>query len=219
MIDEKRSIDVKMSGAIGEIASALAKAQSEFPSIKKSQKVDFTHEGKRTNYSYADLSKFVEVIRPILSKNEIAVLNPTITDERGVGVSTLLAHSSGQWLHSGLLFMRPGNNKPQSAGSAGTFARRYSLVSFLSLISEDDDDDALAAQHALEPVFTGTKQQMEVLMSLFNQYPLHKDDRRKLTDWLIEQKHPADAETLQITVAKASEKIAAKKGSNDEADK
>ena len=114
--------------------AALAKAQSEFKPIKKDQ--------KGYNYKYADINSILEVIRPILSKHEIAIVQMPIFDNDRLVLQTLMAHSSGESIEFKtpiLLEESKGMNKAQSFGSATSYARRYALVSCLSLEMEDDD--------------------------------------------------------------------------------
>ena len=191
------------SPGIGKIAAALAKAQAELPIIKKNKKVELNN----TSYTYADLSVFLEASLPILAKNDIAVLNPSVTGSEGVGVSTVLVHSSGEWFRSGVVWMKPSDKKPQSIGSILSYARRYSFVSFVSMATGQDDNDAIAENSGEIVPFTGTKKQMEIVSSLFNIHKLHKSDRQKLTDWLIVGKHPSDKDSLSTTIAAAAAKI------------
>mgnify|MGYP003414440743 CR=1 FL=1 len=67
-------------------------------------------------------------------------------DGTSVQISTLLIHETGEWLESETLTMKPVKNDPQGMGSAITYARRYSLQSFLSLNTGEDDDGNNASQ-------------------------------------------------------------------------
>ena len=60
-----------------------------------------------------------------------------------VSVTTLLLHSSGEWIKD-TLSLRPAKDDAQGAGSAITYARRYSLASLVGVVA-DEDDDAEAA--------------------------------------------------------------------------
>lgn len=61
----------------------------------------------------------------------------------GVSVTTVITHSSGQWLSSGELTLTPTKKDPQGYGSAITYEKRYQLASMFG-ISSDIDDDANA---------------------------------------------------------------------------
>lgn len=214
VVDIPKPEQPRQSHTIGKLALALSKAQAKFPIITKSSLVDFTHNGKQTKYSYADLALFVEATRKPLAENELAVLNDTWTTPNGIAATTKLMHSSGEWVESRPMVIRPSDNKPQSIGSASTYARRYSQTGFLNLASSTDDDDAAAAADRAPSVFTGTKDQMTIITELFNQHEIHKDDRKKLTDWIIStEKHADDKASLEVTVAAAAKKIKANEGS------
>ena len=128
------------SETIGELSKALGKAQSEFPQIKRSQKVNFaTAGGTRIKYSYAPLSEIFDAIRKPLAENGLAISQPmTIIDGKLI-VETVLSHSSGEWI-SGQILIESQKLDPQSIGSALTYARRYSLSALLGIASEEDDD-------------------------------------------------------------------------------
>ena len=128
------------SETIGELSKALGKAQSEFPQIKRSQKVNFaTAGGTRIKYSYAPLSEIFDAIRKPLAENGLAISQPmTIIDGKLI-VETVLSHSSGEWI-SGQILIESQKSDPQSIGSALTYARRYSLSALLGIASEEDDD-------------------------------------------------------------------------------
>ena len=128
------------SDTIGELSTALSKAESEFPQIKRSQKVNFaTAGGTRIKYSYAPLSEIFDAIRKPLAENGLAISQPmTIIDGKLI-VETVLSHSSGEWI-SGQILIESQKSDPQSIGSALTYARRYSLSALLGIASEEDDD-------------------------------------------------------------------------------
>lgn len=134
----------RTSPTIGELAGALAKAQGEFHAVLKdlTAKVK-TKSGGEYTYQYADLGSVLEAIRKPLSANGLAILQPVSTSADKVKVTTLLSHSSGEWISSSLvLTVEVNGNNPfiQSAGSAMTYGRRYGLSGLLSIATEADDD-------------------------------------------------------------------------------
>lgn len=209
------------SDQIDKLLGAISKAQAKFPSIKKSESVDFTHNGKRTNYSYADLAKFVAAIRPHLAENGLGVMHDCKTIPAGCSASTFIGHSSGQWMKSGAIIVRPSDTKPQTIGSALTYARRYSLTSFLSLCSEDEDDDAAAAS-GIEPAERepfGTPDHMALAAAIMTKYEVHQKDRQSVINWLVESKQSSDPSVLDLTIKRAAMAIkvtAAKEASKDD---
>src|SRR3954454_3924046 len=93
----------RCSESIGSIAGALAKAQAELVNPEKSLSGTITVSGPRGGqraFRYAPLSAGLEIVRTSLGKHEnAAVQTTTIAIDAGlVRVTTLLAHSSGEWI-------------------------------------------------------------------------------------------------------------------------
>lgn len=113
---------------------ALAKAQSEFPLIKKEDKNPFFKS------KYAGLPSVLEVVLPILHKNGLYLVQIPISESERVGVETRITHAESGESVAGSFTMALAKNDPQGAGSAITYARRYALVSMLGLNVDEDDD-------------------------------------------------------------------------------
>lgn len=130
----ERHRHMKRSESINELAAALAKAQAEMTAAP----TDSTnpHYGS----AYADLESCWRTCRGPLSKNGLSVVQGVAATERGVLVTTLLLHASGQWIEDELE-MTPRDRSPQAAGSATTYARRYSLMAMVGLAPGPSDDD------------------------------------------------------------------------------
>jgi hypothetical protein len=129
------------SPEIHELAAALAKAQAV---IAGAEKVGFNPHFKS---KYADLSSVWEACRKALTANGLSVVQGTENGPDGgsVAVTTMLLHSSGQWMSS-TLTMRPTKDDPQGFGSACTYARRYALAAMVGVAPEDDDGNAASAK-------------------------------------------------------------------------
>lgn len=123
------------SASIAAIAAALAKAQGELTgAAKDSLNPHFKNK-------YADLSAIWDACRPALSKHGIAVVQSPSADGARVTLTTLLAHTSGEWIQAALE-MTAQQNTPQGIGSCITYARRYALASMVGVAPEDDDGNA-----------------------------------------------------------------------------
>ena len=93
------------SEKIGAIAAALARAQVNLTNPEKSLTAvihsPFPREDDRV-FRYASLASGLDIIRKTLSQQEIATVqtteNQSITGQ--VRLTTLLAHSSGEWISS-----------------------------------------------------------------------------------------------------------------------
>jgi hypothetical protein len=121
-----------MSPTVGKIFEALAKAQLQMrPASKDSKNPHFKN-------TYASLTSCIEACRPLL-EHGIAVLQPPVSHgPDGVTVTTLLGHSSGEWVR-GELYMPASKKDPQGFGSALSYARRYCLTSTVGIGADDDD--------------------------------------------------------------------------------
>jgi hypothetical protein len=136
----------RSSESIGAIAGALAKAQAELTNPEKSLTATIRspspREGDRT-FRYASLSTGLDIIRKALGKHEIAAVQTTSIDsETGlIRLTTVLAHSSGEWVSSDWPVCPVGETAaPHRMGAALTYARRYALFTLVGIAGEDDLD-------------------------------------------------------------------------------
>lgn len=124
----------------GLLAAALAKAQSKIVPPKKTRVVDFTFNGKRTNYKYADLADVLECIKIPLSENGLALFHQIGKSPEGFGMSTTLVHTSGESISTWYPLEDPSKGRPQEFGAVLTYARRYSISALVGVASEEDTD-------------------------------------------------------------------------------
>src|SRR5215510_13141573 len=93
------------SERIGSIAAALARAQAELMNPEKTLtaviRSPFPREDDRT-FRYASLASGLDIVRKTLSQQEIATIQTTRTEQASgqIHLTTLLAHSSGEWISS-----------------------------------------------------------------------------------------------------------------------
>lgn len=126
---------MKHSESIKEISQAIVKAQAELKNIAQ------TAENPFYKSSYAPLNKILDDIKPTLAKHNLAVLQDIGELPNGKqSISTILLHSSGEWIAQDGVGLTLEKNTPQGAGSAITYGRRYSLCAWLNISSEEDDD-------------------------------------------------------------------------------
>lgn len=126
------------SASLAALAAALAKAQGEMDAAAKDS-INPHFKSK-----YADLASVWDACREPLSKNGLAVLQPVSADGPNVTITTILAHSSGEWISESLT-MTAQQNTPQGVGSAITYGRRYGLSSMVGIAPDDDDGNAASA--------------------------------------------------------------------------
>jgi hypothetical protein len=128
---------MQKSEKINELCKALTLFHVKVDSISKDAKNPFFKS------SYATLHNIQEAIREPLAEAGLTVCQ--FPDEQN-GLTTIVMHTSGQWIES-TYYMNPVKNDPQSLGSSITYQRRYALCSALNLSIGDEDDDANIATH------------------------------------------------------------------------
>ncbi|OEC87854.1 MULTISPECIES: ERF family protein [Methanobacterium] len=89
---------------------------------------------------YATLSSILNLVRPLLSKNGLYLYQNAGNDENYVYIETKLIHTSGEYLQSSRLYLKPDKKTPQGIGSTITYGRRYQLAAVLGICDQDDDD-------------------------------------------------------------------------------
>src|SRR5215469_1243569 len=136
----------RSSESIGTIAAALAKAQAELTNPEKSLVATIRspvhREGDRT-FRYAPLSSGLDIVRKGLGRHEIATIQTTMIDKDAglLRLTTVLAHSSGEWISSEWPVCPIADiASPQRMGAALTYARRYALFTLVGIAGEDDLD-------------------------------------------------------------------------------
>ena len=136
----------RSSESIGAIAAALAKAQSELANPEKSLtatiRASHPRESDQT-FRYAALSAGLDIVRKSLGGHEIATVQTTAIDKEAgwIRLTTVLAHSSGEWLSSEWPVCAISETAaPRRMGAALTYARRYALFTLVGIAGEDDLD-------------------------------------------------------------------------------
>lgn len=135
--------EFQSSPTISALSAALSAAQGEMGGAKKGS---FNPHYKQ---KYADLSEVWGACREPLSKNGLAVIQLPSATGPTVCVTTVLTHSSGEWI-SCRLEMTSEKNTPQGIGTAITYARRYSLAAIAGVSQEDDDGNLASGRSGQE---------------------------------------------------------------------
>jgi hypothetical protein len=136
----------RSSGSIGTLAAALAKAQGELVNPEKSLvatiRADRRGAAEQT-FRYAPLSSGLDIVHKVLGRHEIATVQTTSIDQAAgmVNLTTVLAHSSGEWIASDWPVCALSETAtPHRMGAALTYARRYALFTLVGIAGEDDLD-------------------------------------------------------------------------------
>ncbi len=123
---------------IGELAKAMAAARKKFKVVKKDTLNPFFKS------KYADLAAVIEATAEPLAEHDLAIIQSPRFNGQTVTVVTMLMHGSGQWMRDDLTLPMQ-KFDAQGAGSAITYARRYSYQSFVNVAAEADDDGNAAS--------------------------------------------------------------------------
>lgn len=127
---------MRNSESLASISPALVKAINAIEGVKKGAANPFFKS------KYANLESVIEAAHDALAANGLAVMQgPGPMDGNCITLTTRLIHTSGEWIETD--FSLPaGKMDPQAAGSAITYARRYSLMAMLNMPALDDDGEA-----------------------------------------------------------------------------
>src|ERR1700689_1627208 len=134
------------SSSIANLAAALAKAQIALVNPEKSLVATIRQggaSGAEQTFRYAPLSSGLEIVRKTLGEHEIATVQTTAIDQGAgiVNLTTVLAHSSGEWISSDWPVCAISETAtPRRMGAALTYARRYALFTLVGIAGEDDLD-------------------------------------------------------------------------------
>ena len=137
LVFNERRKEVWKSNQLDKLGDALAKAQSEMKGAQKKSTNPFFKS------SYADLHTCIESSFPHLNKYGLSVIQGNYTDTKGsFYVTTMLLHSSGQWIKSKLK-MPITKADAQGVGATITYARRFALSAMVGISQYDDDGESI----------------------------------------------------------------------------
>jgi hypothetical protein len=129
------------SESIVAIAKALATFQQEVKQPEKNASNPFFKS------KYVSLESVVETINNFGPKNGLSFTQwPSVNAEGRVGISTLLLHSSGEFIEYDPIYMKSEKDTAQGAGSIITYLKRYSLSAIYGITSDEDDDGNFASE-------------------------------------------------------------------------
>lgn len=141
---------MKQSDQINEIATALAKVQGEYKKVAKNKTAKVRMKtGGEYSYKFADLADVLEMALPILSKYEIALLQPTQRIDGKLYIVSVIVHSSGQWFSSDGILITQESDK-QGLGSEVSYSRRYDGCSLIGIMPDEDEDGKISTEKARE---------------------------------------------------------------------
>jgi hypothetical protein len=123
----------RSSENVAAIATALAKPQTELSNPEKSMigTVYNNRSESPQSFRYASLSSGLDIIRKALGGQQIAIAQTTDIDRSNgtVHLTTILLHTSGEWISSDWpVCQLSETSAPRRMGAALTYARRYALA-------------------------------------------------------------------------------------------
>jgi hypothetical protein len=139
---------MKMSDSIKNLAAALTLAQAEMPAAELNAVNPFLKN------KFADLGSIISTAKPVLAKHGLSVSQLPVAINGDIGITTILMHSSGEWLESTVTLPvadEKGKSLAQVAGSIITYLRRYSLAAVLGMYADEDGDGATSPAHKAKP--------------------------------------------------------------------
>jgi len=136
---------IEQSPTIGKLATALVEAQKAMPIAKKDS------ENPHFKSKYADLANVVEASTKCLTDNGLSILQLPISYEDGrVGVTTMLMHTSGEWIKGTVAIPQATASNPQHTGSIIQYFRRYARMGAIGMAASEEDDDGESGRKASE---------------------------------------------------------------------
>lgn len=127
---------IETSPNVDALFSALHKAQGDMRGVAKDSK------NPHFRSSYASLENVIDAAKAPLQSAGLAFTQaPGALVDGAIEVTTMLMHTSGQWLRS-TLHVPLQKRDPQGVGSAITYGCRYALMATLGLPPVDDDGES-----------------------------------------------------------------------------
>jgi hypothetical protein len=135
----------RSSESVAAIATALAKAQTELSNPEKAMVGTIYNNRSESpqSFRYASLSSGLDIVRKALGGHQIAIAQTTDIDRTNgtVNLTTLLLHTSGEWISSDWpVCQLSETSAPRRMGAALTYARRYALFTMVGIAGDDDLD-------------------------------------------------------------------------------
>jgi len=116
--------------------------------VKARSKIGALVKDARGQFPFASLPAVLDLVKPHLSDNGLAISSTIGNDDKGVQwCQSRLVHESGQWIESRCPIVAFQDNtgkrsSMQVLGGAYTYARRYSILGLLGLSAADDDGES-----------------------------------------------------------------------------
>lgn len=103
-------------------------------------------DGKNPHYRsrYATLTSVIEAVRPVFAEHGLCIMQHAGHSDGLVKLTTVIGHTSGQWLRSECSVPIGKRADSHALGSAISYLRRYTLASIACLVQDDDDGNQVS---------------------------------------------------------------------------
>jgi hypothetical protein len=137
---------ISHSETITKLMGAMLKVQGMVDGVRKDSR------NPAFKAAYASLESVVDTIRPACQDAGLVVMQaPGSYAEGVISVETMISHAeSGEWIRSEIR-LPVQKQDPQGAGSAITYAERYSLMALFNLPPVDDDGNDASRGETFRP--------------------------------------------------------------------
>lgn len=127
---------IETSNETAELFKALAAFQGAVGAPKKNAS------NPHFKSKFADLAEVLETAKAPLAANGLALVQmPNGECDGAVRITTMITHSSGQWLRASVS-MPVAQKTAQAVGSAISYGRRYCAMAALGMAADDDDGES-----------------------------------------------------------------------------
>ncbi len=127
------------SESLTNLIPALIRAQSKLEIAEKTKKMGAGEKSPR--WKYANWPTLVEASRKALEKEGLCVSQRLIDVPHGTLLSTLLLHTSGEYLDSRIKLLITPASTSQDVGGNITYFKRYAYAALIGLVTDEEDDD------------------------------------------------------------------------------
>jgi len=159
---------MKTSDSIKQIAPAVVTVQANIKmALKESTNPHFKSK-------FANLESVWDACREPLKEAGLAAIQTFDVIDGKSCLSTMLLHTSGEWI-MGTQLLNEIKQDPQASASASTYARRYGLSAMLGIIQTDDDGEQAMGRAPSKDINKDAGFAMNALVSATS-----KDEARKV---------------------------------------
>lgn len=126
---------MKTSADLKNFAAAMNRVQAKLKPLVRNASNPFFKS------TYTDLASLTDQLYPLITAEGFSI----VQGGDGANLSTLILHTSGEWVETSLPM--PSESNPQKLGSIVSYFRRYAAAAAFGAASEGEDDDGNAASH------------------------------------------------------------------------